>query len=708
MIMFLQVNRVYERDDSIFRLLELNDKQCVLMDVKSNKSIPTFHDRAMLEKEFCEDKIALLDPKDDPWWEHQHREYPESHEHLEKRDFNLERISTIINHNECFDSKVRGKLVALLELEGKGSRSTLYRYCRRYWQRGMCPNALLPDFPSCGAIGKKKTRGHIPLGRRPSIDPTICEGLSPEIKKLMSSALNATKFSGKYKSLAKGKKKNIFFVKHAYQDFALRYCKGDPSKVDKGLPSKASFKGYYYNEHTTEQIERANDGDKNFNANKRALNATIRSNGGYPGKAYIIDSTPIDVGVANEERLPHGRPTFYACIDEFTSACAGFWLVLTPPSYINVVHCLKMAMEGKVEFCNKLGVFVDLRDFPFLGKPEEVFADLGSDFKTKNLNPLIKVHNVAVKHSGAGQPDKRPSVEKFFDRLHNEILHKVPGVVSEYSSKKSGGQDSRDSYSLLLSELYEVIIDAVVTLNNTPLSDFDDDGDYPYGRSTTPIDIWNWGIPHRGKSLPHIDGDQFFFSMLKREEATRCLNVLKIDGIRFTCPKFSGIRRKNRNGDEIYQIVRDPMDASQIWLVPGEGESKYIECEIHTLDRRNKGKAWVDAVSYETARKTANAMQERKNLKKLVSKDPEQQAMIKNAELENKQSGKGKTKKERLGGLGDKESQRTTSQFIYGMFTPDSTSEYVWSGNEQVMEQAVLNIAQDANVNSARSQRFMK
>ncbi|NMP16232.1 hypothetical protein [Thalassotalea sp. Y01] len=706
--MFYEECRAYRIDGVIYRLLQMTDETFVLVDVLSEKDVPRHFDRKEIELALAKECNDRLEFDEDPWWDHQHREYSENHEHVKKRDEILARIAPIINHPDCFDSAVRGKLIALLEAEGMGSRSTIYRNCRRYWQRGMSPNALLPDLPNCGGKGKSKTRGEKPLGAPSSIDPRKTEQLSEGIKKMMRASLNATRFSGKYRSLAKGKKKNMSFLKFAYHDFTLRYCDGDPSKVDKGLPKESLLKSFYYNNYDHETQERTNVGDKNFNANNRLLTSTIRENGGYPGKTYVIDSTPIDIGTANEERLPGARPTLYACVDEFTSACVGFWLVLTPPSYINVVHCLKMAMEGSSKLCKKLGFFVDMRDFPFSGKPEEIFADLGADFKTKNMNALVTVHNVAIKHSGAGQPDKRPSVEKFFDRLHGEILHKVPGVVSEYSSKKSGGQDSRENYSLLLKELYEVVIDAVVTLNNTPLSDFDDDGDYPGGMSTTPIDIWHWGIPHRGKKLPAIDGDQFFFTMLKREEATRHRNVLKIDGIRFLCKKFSGIRRKIRGGHENYQVVRDPMDASQIWLVPEEGKSKYIECEIHPKDRGHKCRTWTDVLAYDKARKIKNAEKKRENLKKLVVSNPKQVAMLKNAELENKKAVKGLTKQQKLAGLSDKEGHRQRSQSIYNLSTPSSSSEHVLSMDELKFIPAELSDATDAKQKSARTQRFMK
>ncbi len=45
---------------------------------------------------------------------------------------------------ETFLEQPRAALVAEIVAQGKTSRFTLYRLLRRYWQRGMTPNALIP------------------------------------------------------------------------------------------------------------------------------------------------------------------------------------------------------------------------------------------------------------------------------------------------------------------------------------------------------------------------------------------------------------------------------------------------------------------------------------------------------------------------------------------------------------------------------------
>lgn len=56
-----------------------------------------------------------------------------------------------------FDARRRGPLVAACAAAHGVSHPTVYRYLRRYWERGQHPDALLPDYANSGAPGR--TRG---------------------------------------------------------------------------------------------------------------------------------------------------------------------------------------------------------------------------------------------------------------------------------------------------------------------------------------------------------------------------------------------------------------------------------------------------------------------------------------------------------------------------------------------------------------------
>jgi putative transposase len=55
-----------------------------------------------------------------------------------------------------FDARSRGRLIAACSAAHGVSHPTLYRYLRRYWERGQHPDALLPDYANSGAAGKTR------------------------------------------------------------------------------------------------------------------------------------------------------------------------------------------------------------------------------------------------------------------------------------------------------------------------------------------------------------------------------------------------------------------------------------------------------------------------------------------------------------------------------------------------------------------------
>ncbi|MQA23328.1 hypothetical protein [Rugamonas rivuli] len=53
-----------------------------------------------------------------------------------------------------YEARLRGQLIAQATATHGVSHPTIYRYLRRYWQRGQTPNALLPDYSNSGGRGK--------------------------------------------------------------------------------------------------------------------------------------------------------------------------------------------------------------------------------------------------------------------------------------------------------------------------------------------------------------------------------------------------------------------------------------------------------------------------------------------------------------------------------------------------------------------------
>jgi hypothetical protein len=65
-----------------------------------------------------------------------------------------------------YEARTRGRLIAACCAAQGVSHPTIYRYLRRYWERGQHPDALLPDYANSGAPGKtRRANAGIKRGR---------------------------------------------------------------------------------------------------------------------------------------------------------------------------------------------------------------------------------------------------------------------------------------------------------------------------------------------------------------------------------------------------------------------------------------------------------------------------------------------------------------------------------------------------------------
>ncbi|WP_448191400.1 hypothetical protein [Azospirillum sp. sgz301742] len=124
------------------------------IEIKSATALPTFHE--MSDVQALIDENALLIREDDPWLA------PVSEvgipaDHKAKRDAAWALIEPLVKDQPAiFVTQSRGRAIRRVMAANRVTNQTLYRLLRRYWQRGMTPNALLPDYAKCGAPGKDR------------------------------------------------------------------------------------------------------------------------------------------------------------------------------------------------------------------------------------------------------------------------------------------------------------------------------------------------------------------------------------------------------------------------------------------------------------------------------------------------------------------------------------------------------------------------
>ena len=157
-----QINEVLQYEQTLYRILMVFDYYVLWIKVNDDKAFPEFVEIAELEQGFQDEVIKREnDPYSDIF-----TVIPELGSTAQiKRDENYAAIKPLIELEDCYESKARGRVVNQIVADTGKTKQSIYRFARRYWQRGQIPNALLPDYKNSGAKGQKRRATTTKLGR---------------------------------------------------------------------------------------------------------------------------------------------------------------------------------------------------------------------------------------------------------------------------------------------------------------------------------------------------------------------------------------------------------------------------------------------------------------------------------------------------------------------------------------------------------------
>jgi hypothetical protein len=383
---------------------------------------------------------------------------------IEIRDKGYNAICKIVDTSDIFDPILRNKLIKHVRKITGISKKAIYKYLRKYWRNGMNMNALLPDWELCGGPGKERETGVNANTRR-----IIRKG---------------------YKEFVMGKKYPI--------KTALRYIN---KKYEEQLGGKLDYYTFYLHGRSAfpeEELRRAKNGDKHFDANERLLHGRSNDINNGPCKLYQIDSTKRDIRIVsslNRNQLI-GRPTFYVVADSWSRAVVGVLITLDNPSYITACQALFVAFRPKDLLIRELGLGPEHLGWSNSFLPIELVADR-AEFLGPKAENIIKNLGIRIGAVPAWRPDMKSACEKLIDLVEERVLHLFlgRGNVPPNDGHRTA-EDTRKNATITLEELYQITWIVVNEHNNHHWID-----EYPLtsemiaaGVKKIPAEIHKWGI----------------------------------------------------------------------------------------------------------------------------------------------------------------------------------------------------------------------
>lgn len=572
-----RINEVLRFDGKLYRVLSVLADEVVWIAIEEDSAFPTL---VSISEMMDAIENGLLTRVEDPYAKLAFLSPGRETKARLKRDQNYELITPLITHPDYYLPKTRSELVNRIIAERGSTKQTLYRLARRYWQRGITANALLPDYKNSGGKGKRRIGKDVKLGRPRKYTPGVGAIIDEGIERLFRISID------KYQLTEKG-----HALTYTHRKFKSLYKTYFPDVSESEIPSFWQFKYFYDREYGQAEKLSKRVPPRIYNKDVRPLHATANTQVLGPGSRFEIDATIADIYLVSDSdrRNIVGRPVVYVVGDVFSRMVAGLYIGFENPSYVAALQALAMAMTDKVAYCKKYDLNINSEDWPIVGLPDAILADRG-ELLGHQIESLERIFSIRIENAEPYRPDYKGIVERKFRIVQTDFKPFAPGVVTSTRVKKRGGHDYRLDAKLTVTEFTKIILASVLYHNRyQPLVKYDRDSDMPTDLAMTPLSLWHWGLQHRTGSLHVVPEDALRISLMPRIKAQFSELGISAFGIYYTSQevlKQGWLHRgKQVSRPRVMEAAYDPASADHIYLLPSPNRIEYWVCGLTQRSR---------------------------------------------------------------------------------------------------------------------------
>ncbi|MBD2441547.1 Mu transposase C-terminal domain-containing protein [Nostoc sp. FACHB-110] len=486
---------------------------------------------------------------------------------------------------------------------------TVYKYLRRFWQRGKNKNALLPDYANSGGKGKPKASGDKKRGRPRKYAQVseigIGRNVTEEDKRLFRFAI--AKFYNNSKENFLTTAYDLMIKEYYAEDFYY-----DSNGVKKSIlispdkrPTFTQFKYWYEVEQTDiRKTIISRKGSRKYALENRAITGTSQLETIGPGSRYQIDATIADVYLVSlyNRNWIIGRPVIYVIIDVFSRMITGVYVGLEGPSWTGAMMALANATTEKVKFCREYGIEISEDEWPCKHIPDTILGDRG-ELAGMKVETLIPNLNIRIENAAPYRADWKGLVERQFRIIHGYVKPFVPGYI-DTDFRQRGGHDYRLDGRLNIDEFTKIVIFLILQHNNHDyLIDYArDEMMITDDINPIPSELWQWGITNRSGRLRTSPEDIVKLNLMPTEKATITARGIKFKGMYYTCEKArkefwfeksrSSLLSKSEKSLNVSYDIRQPnfiylrspngREFEKGWLL--ESQQRYLGKNFYDID----------------------------------------------------------------------------------------------------------------------------
>jgi hypothetical protein len=486
--------------------------------------------------------------------------------HLQLRARAWEIIEGLVAQEPAiYEARLRGQMIAQATAQHEVSHPTIYRYLRRYWQRGQTPNALLPDYNNSGGRGKVRLSSvGVKRGRPRKNGADAGPGLNAdeEIRRTFRvataryAAANA-KFSrlGAYQQML-----GDFFVERRIDHDSGRIL-GGPASLMKEVPTFGQF-NYWLDHDDDRPPEVARRAAALVPAAQQATPQPLAPTAlphGRPGAGFYLDAVRAEVQLVSraDRHQTTGRPLIYVVTDAFSHMVCGIYIGMGEVQWSQAMLALAHCGADKQRYSHQFGRHIEAEQWPCRHLPEALFTHASLTLGW-NGDTLLNNFNLRSVAADSGPDEWRTVLEKRFRLL-------APSLE---------GSPCRLDGVLDIEQFTRIVIDCVLYYNSRQQL---------AGVNATPRQLWDWGREHRGGGLKIYPEHLIRCSLMPVTQASVTSDGIALFDSLYTCARAVGERwfeRARLRGSWQIKVAYDPANLDMVYLLDPAAPLQFHACHL--------------------------------------------------------------------------------------------------------------------------------
>lgn len=600
---------------------------------------------------------------------------------------------------QIFEKKNRTNIIKQAAEVYKVHENNIKRYLKRFWQRGMTKNALLPDYYLCGGAGNERKSGESKRGRKSNIKD-VGLNVDEEIKKIFRIAINRYYYNSSKKTIT-------LTYEHMVKDFFSKDYRIDNGvkkpiiKSENDIPTLNQFRYWFNKERNIKKEISTRLSAKKYEQIGRSIIGSSTKEALGPASIYQIDATIADIYICSSfnRNWIIGRPIIYNVMDVFSRVIVGIYIGLEGPSWLGAMMALVNTVKKKVEFCKEYDIEIKEEEWPVHYLPDAILADRG-EFEGSSVDNLINGLGVKIMNTSPYRGDLKGIIEQQFNILNNQRIKPfLPGSVVP-NSRERGDRDYRLDAKLNMKEFTQTIIRCVLYHNNHHLLKY-------YSREemmieddvrSIPIELWNWGIKNRSGRLRYVDEDVVKLNLMPSDFATVTSKGIQFKSVFYASRdalKEKWFEKARRNGTWRIEVSYDPRNMNFLYIKKSSG-TEYEKCFLLNHQSKFRDRTFDDIrylLEYEKLTMQNGSMNELQAKVDLIS---DIESIVKEAEKTFKnEEDISKSKASKLKGIRDnreveKMINRETERFEIGVTEMKGAAEVIHINSVKKVEEEIL------------------